>query len=420
MGKLINSEGNYLAVPIDSLNGEFLTVKDINMVNTETLHYGYIISSFEGQSSNSQYSCCDKVAFPENYVGRYYSANVTCAKVYIYSADGTRINNTTEVYTGIKSFEIDDEDNLIYYSYDNDVVALTQTLSGTPAWFRIQWGRGTEDVAFTITKDKVVSEYLPTSYKDVDINTPYKDTFIGHIFEQSADLQDMVKQITRPMYGKILVMFGDSEMQYLNDYADNKQMYKDLLSISAYRSYAVAGRMWETQVSGETNPATATDGIHGQFNRLLTDISNGVIRKEDIGGICWMMGTNGQNQGTFWAVENTTVNTDIQTMCGAAHEFMRRVLLEFTDPSVRLLGIIPIQGANRNEFFNADYMARHNLIRDIHKCWSIPFLDLQYECELPARALLNCDNGTLADVVHWSQLGMQMGIRKICGKLNTI
>lgn len=419
MGKLINSDGKYLAVPIDSLNGEFLTVKDINIVNTDRLHYGQRVTGLNSQSANGNYACCEKVALGDDYVGRYYSAVNTCMKVYIYSEDGTTLNKTNEVYTGIKSFEIDEDNNLVFYSGNNDVVTLTQELSGVPTWFRVQWANN-EGVPFTITKDKPSAKCFPSSYKDVDINTPYKETFIGHIFEQSADLQDMVKQITRPMYGKILVMFGDSEMQYLNDYAENKQMYKNLLSISAYLSYAKAGRMWETQVSGETNPETATDGIHGQLNHLLTDISKGVIRKEDIGGICWMMGTNGQNQGTFWAVENTTVNTDIQTMCGAAHEFMRRVLLEFTDPSVRLLGIIPIQGANRNEFFGADYMARHNLIRDIHRCWSIPFLDLQYECELPARALLNCDNGTLGDTVHWSKLGAQMGIRKICGKLNTI
>lgn len=419
MGKLINSDGKYLAVPIDSLNGEFLTIKDINIVNTDKLYYGYIVYSLNGQSENSSYACCEKVALGDDYVGRYYSAIVTCTKVFIYSEDGTKLNNKDEVYGGVKSFEIDEDNNLIFYSGDNDVVALTQKLSGVPAWFRVNWWNS-EGTPLTITKDKPSTKFLPSSYKDVDINTPYKDTFIGHIFEQSADLQDMVKQIARPLHGKILVMFGDSEMQYLNDYDENKQMYKDLLSISAYRSYAVAGRMWETQVSSETNPETATDGIHGQLNRLLTDISNGVIRKEDIGGICWMMGTNLQNQGTFWEVENTTVSTDIQTMCGAAHEFMRRVLLEFTDPSVRLLGIIPIQGASRNEFFSSGYMARNNLIRDIHKCWSIPFLDLQYECELPARALLNCDNGTLNDTVHWSKLGMQMGIRKICGKLNTI
>lgn len=421
MGMLINSEGKYLKIPIDSLAGEFLTVSDINVIDTSTkLRYNYGIGSANADAvvSYNGSACCDRIDMGDNYVGRYYSVS-GIVKVCIYDENLTKLNSTDSLYAGIKSFEIDENDNLIFYSADNDVVSLSQELSGTPKYFRTQW-LGAEGTPFTITKGSPYSENVPYSYKDVDFNTPYKGSLVSHIFESSQDLSEMIIRNTRPLYGKVLVMFGDSEMQYLHDYSDNIQMYKDILGISAYRSYAVAGKAWETTEETETDPTTATLGIHAQFNTLLSDISGGRVRKEDIGAIVWMMGTNGFVQGNFWETENSVLNTDIRTMCGAAHTFMKRVLLEFTDPDVRLLGIIPIQGANRNEFFSSEYMARHNLIRDIHRCWSIPFLDLQYEGEVVAKNVLNCDNGTLGDTVHWSKLGMQIGIRKICGKLITI
>lgn len=421
MGMLINSEGQYLKIPIDSLAGELLTVSDINIIDTSTkLHYNYGIgnSNADAMVNYNGAACCDRIDMGDDYVGRYYSVTFL-SKVCIYDENLTKLNSTDTLYAGIKSFEIDENDNLIFYSADNDVVSLSQELSGTSKYFRAQW-LGAEGTPFTITKGSPYSENVPYSYKDVDFNTPYKGSLVSHLFESSQDISDMIMRNTRPLYGKTLVVFGDSEMQYLHDYAENIQMYKDILSISDYRNYAKAGRTWETTEAGETDPTTATDGIHGQLNGLLTQISNGVIRKSDIGAIIWMMGTNGQVQGTFWQTENSVLNTDIQTMCGAAHEFMRRILEEFTGTDVRLLGIIPIQGANRNEFFSSGYMERHNLLRDIHRCWSIPFLDLQYEGEVVAKNVLNCDNGTLGDIVHWSKLGMQIGIRKICGKLITI
>lgn len=420
MGYIINSDKNHPLVPIDSLNGGLVTVADINIVDTDELMYGYRITGIDTQVAHDAATCSKKTYFPNDYVGRYYSAMVPISRLYVYSEDGTLINSTREVYHGIKSFEIDSENHLIFYSSDNDVIELTQELSGIPASFRCWWSRGETDPDFTITKGYKAATYMPYSYKDVNINEPYRETLINHIFEGSSDFSSLIEQITKPLYGKVLVMFGDSEMQYLNDYSDNIQMYKDILGISAYRNYAIAGKAWETTEETETDPTTATQGIHAQFNKLLSDISDGKVRKEDIGAIVWMMGTNLYVQGNFWETENSVLNTDIRTMCGAAHTFMKRVLLEFTDPDVRLLGVIPIQGENRNEFFSSGYMERHNLIRDIHRCWSIPFLDLQYEGEVPAKTVLSCDNGTLGDNVHWSKLGMQMGIRKICGKLITI
>lgn len=265
-----------------------------------------------------------------------------------------------------------------------------------------------------------ISEYYPNGVKKIELSAVGKEFIIKQIFAQSETLTEQVKQLTKPLYGKMLIVFGDSEMQYLSDTAENVQMYKELLSISKYKSYAVAGNTWEAD-AGDTDIDTCSTGILGQLNRLYADIENGVIDKDNIGAIIWQMGTNGQNQGEFWKTEGSEVNTDITTMCGAMHVFMKKILSDFTSVDIRLMGIIPLQGANRNEYFeDKGLMVRHNLIRDIHRCWSIPFLDMQYEGEIPAKELLNCDNGTLGDVVHWSSLGMKIAIRKICGKLITV
>lgn len=271
-----------------------------------------------------------------------------------------------------------------------------------------------------LTKFKDVTEYCDSSYKRVEFADTCKKYLINQIVSESTAFSEQIKSLTRPLYGKTLIVFGDSEMQYLTDTAENIDMYKNLLSIDTYKSYAIAGNTWEAN-EGDTNAETCTTGIHGQLNRLFLDISKGVIDKENIGGIIWMMGTNGRKQGEFWETEGTSVNTDITCMCGAMNVFFNRILTNFTSTEIRLMGIIPIQGKGRNEYFgDKGLMVRHNFIRDAHRCWSIPFLDLQYEAEIPATTLLNCDNGTMGDVVHWSKLGMQIGIRKICGKLISV
>lgn len=280
------------------------------------------------------------------------------------------------------------------------------------------WTDDRKNTVLTTMAD--ISEYYPNGVKKIEFSDVSKEFLIKQIFTQSETLTEQVKQLTKPLYGKTLIVFGDSEMQYLSDTADNVQMYKDLLSISEYKSYAVAGNTWEADAD-DTDIDNCSTGILGQLNRLYADIESGVIDKDNIGAIIWQMGTNGQNQGEFWETEGSEVNTDITTMCGAMHVFMNKILTDFTSVDIRLMGIIPLQGANRNEYFgDKGLMVRHNLIRDIHRCWSIPFLDMQYEGEIPAKKLLNCDNGTLGDVVHWSSLGMKIAIRKICGKLITV
>ena len=273
--------------------------------------------------------------------------------------------------------------------------------------------------------------YYAYGHKNIVLSDKYKTSIIRQIFAESDDLSEQIKRITRPLYGKTLICFGDSEMQYAFGYDirvganganyHTISRYFDDLSISEYKTYAQAGNKWEPNDVTDTIENCET-GIHWQLNNLLADINSGAVNKSDIGAIIWMMGTNGRDEGEFWQdEENHIINRDFNTMCGAAHLFMERILQEFTSADIRLLGIIPIQGKNRSEFVGDGLKTRHNKLRDIHRCWSIPFLDLNYEGEIYASSALNSeDNGTMVDIVHWSPLGAEICIRKIIGKLLSI
>ena len=287
------------------------------------------------------------------------------------------------------------------------------------------------------TQDTCVSDvagatgYYEYGHKNIILSDKYKTSIIRQIFAESDDLSEQIKRITRPLYGKTLICFGDSEMQYAFGYDirvganganyHTISRYFDDLSIGEYKTYAQAGNKWEPNDVTDTIENCET-GIHWQLNNLLADINSGAVNKSDIGAIIWMMGTNGRDEGEFWQdEENHSINRDFNTMCGAAHLFMERILQEFTSADIRLLGIIPIQGKNRSEFVDDGLKTRHNKLRDIHRCWSIPFLDLNYEGEIYASSALDSeDNGTMADIVHWNPLGAEICIRKIIGKLLTI
>lgn len=420
---MINGNNGYPKVDIENLNGGFLVVEPINIINTSDILYGYTITGFDKENEYAGYSCSKATAFPEDVVGTYYSPVYTLISILLYGSNKNVLNSdTSNMYAGVKSFSIDEENVLTISDGTNQ---KSKQLSEQPVYFRAMWGTRS-GALYTITKHEDITDLIDSKYKHVEISDFYKEYLIKQIFAESDDLSEQIKSITRPLYGKTLIVFGDSEMQYLSDTAGNIQKFKDALSISNYKSYAVAGWEWETNNNSggepETDPETATTGIHGQYNSFMADVSNGLINASDVGAIIWMMGTNGHSQGTFWEDDTTktAVNTDITTMCGAMHEFFRRVLEDWTRADVRLMGIIPLQGKNRSEYFSESLNIRHNLLRDGHRCWSIPYLDGNAEFEIPAYTALNVDNGTMGDIVHWSPLGESMAIRKICGKLVTV
>ena len=213
-----------------------------------------------------------------------------------------------------------------------------------------------------------------------------------------------------PLAGGTWLLLGDSITQYMKD-GGYIQTLASELKLAAYHSYAGAGATWEKQSSSSLAGSSL-----GQLAALKDDVTNGIYTPTII---TTAFGTNCISQGTFWEdQQEQEINTDDETMCGAMHTVLQDILETFNVANVRIGGIIPPQAKGRNEEMNATIKGRNDLIRQIYKFYSIPYIDMANAGYIMDSNIV--DNGTLGDTVHPSARGNQVYCRRLKGWLPTL
>lgn len=356
--------------------------------------------------------------------GKYCSNIVELTGDGTYYCDelcGIRFYNNEEVditpsftasnptYHGYVKFEINEGTLTVYGDSASDgiVTAIAENVNVKYARFGT-----TNNTSPMVTKDEKYTTYYDFKYKILKIDDNYKETFAKYILDNTNIVKDRVNKAINPLYGKTWLSLGDSITQYFKD-GNYMDIVKNNLCLGNYKTYALAGALWEngqkdastTDIETTTSKGTS----FGQYNLMKADIDGGIV-SPDI--ITIALGTNCTNVGEFWTDESThTVNTDTTTMCGAMHVILQKIMANYTNENIRIGGIIPPQAKGRSSEISESTKTKLNLIRRIYEFYSIPYLDLEKEGYIIDSNIAN--NGTLGDGLHPSALGNKLYARKI-------
>lgn len=184
-----------------------------------------------------------------------------------------------------------------------------------------------------------------------------------------------------PLKDLKICAIGDSNTQYMGSALNDNIVA--LTGCHSVNNMGTAGATWETS---EGDTTTSNGSCVGKVNQLIAPYLETKLAT-NYNVISIMMGTNCNTVGTF-------EDTGVETMCGAMHYCLKKLLYYYRTGTI--VGIIPPQRLDEK-----NQTDKHKLIKQIYEYYSVPYLDL-WECGqiVDAQKLDNNNPYYLGDGTH--------------------